>query len=99
MTALQEFDLEIKPAKIVRGQGLCNLAAESASLPADDFNIFDAELYENELLVIPDNPDSWYSDLKFLLLHGHAPKHLTPTKRRALRLKSAPYQLINGILF
>eukprot|EP00253_Pinus_taeda_P028108 PITA_28108 len=29
ITALQEFDLEIKPAKIVQGQGLCKLAAEA----------------------------------------------------------------------
>ena len=70
---------------------MCKLVVESTNLPDDDFNIFDVELYEKELLVIPDNPNSWYSDLKFLLLHGHAPEHLTPTKRRALRLKSAPY--------
>lgn len=29
ITALQEFDLEIKPTNIVRGQGLCRLAAEA----------------------------------------------------------------------
>lgn len=29
VTTLQEFDLEIKPAKIVRGQGLCRLATEA----------------------------------------------------------------------
>jgi hypothetical protein len=26
---LQEYDLEIKPSKIKRGQGLCKLAAEA----------------------------------------------------------------------
>lgn len=29
ITTLQEFDLEIKPSKIVQGQGLCKLAAEA----------------------------------------------------------------------
>eukprot|EP00253_Pinus_taeda_P031038 PITA_31038 len=29
ITALQEFDLEIKPGKIVRGQGLCRLATKA----------------------------------------------------------------------
>jgi len=29
MTALQEYDLEREPAQIVRGQGLCKLAAEA----------------------------------------------------------------------
>ena len=28
MTALQEYDMEIKPAKIVRGQGLCQLTTQ-----------------------------------------------------------------------
>ena len=30
MTALQEYDLEIKPSMIVKGQGLCKLAASSS---------------------------------------------------------------------
>jgi hypothetical protein len=32
MSFIQEFDLEIKPTKIVRGQGLCKLATESQDL-------------------------------------------------------------------
>lgn len=31
MMTLQEYDLEIKPVKIVRGQGLCKMATEVAS--------------------------------------------------------------------
>ena len=33
MTALQEYDLDIKPSTVVKGQGLCKLAAEVAHLP------------------------------------------------------------------
>ena len=29
LTTLQEYDLEIKPSKLVKGQGLCKLAAEA----------------------------------------------------------------------
>jgi hypothetical protein len=29
MAVVQEFDLNIKPAKLVKGQGLCKLAAEA----------------------------------------------------------------------
>ena len=29
MPSIQEFDLEFKPAKIVRGHGLCQLVLES----------------------------------------------------------------------
>jgi hypothetical protein len=29
MEVVQEFDLDIKPAKLVKGQGLCKLVAEA----------------------------------------------------------------------
>ena len=35
MAALQEYDLEIKPSQVIRGLGLCKLAAKSAHLPAN----------------------------------------------------------------
>ena len=46
MTALQEYDLEIKPSPIVKGQGLCKLAAEAAHLPNDK-----AEIVVEEILL------------------------------------------------
>ena len=33
VTTLQEYDLEIKPAKIVRGQGFCRLLAGASNIP------------------------------------------------------------------
>ena len=44
MEFIQEFDLDIKPAKIVKGQGLCKLIAE-----AQDLNNADDPDWENEL--------------------------------------------------
>ena len=44
-------------------------------------------------------PDSWYHDIKFFLLHGNALEHLESRSKRALRLRSSPYQLIDNILF
>jgi hypothetical protein len=41
----------------------------------------------------------WYDDIRHYLLHGSAPRHLDPAKRRALRLKSASFHLINSVLF
>jgi hypothetical protein len=43
--------------------------------------------------------DSWYSDLKFYLTHGTTLEHLDPKKRRELRLRYAPFQIINDVLF
>lgn len=33
VTALQEYDVEIRPAKIVRGQGVCKMLAIASNLP------------------------------------------------------------------
>jgi hypothetical protein len=41
----------------------------------------------------------WYENIRHCLQHGSAPRHLDPTKRRALRLKSASFHLVKGILF
>jgi hypothetical protein len=46
---------------------------------------------------IPTNP--WYDDIRFYLKNESAPHHLDPTKRRALRLKSSSFHLVNGVLF
>jgi hypothetical protein len=43
--------------------------------------------------------ESWYEKLTYLLHHGTCPKNLNPRERRALKLKSAQYRLINLVLF
>ena len=49
--------------------------------------------------VIEQRQDSWYADLKQLLITRAPPEGLNPKQKRALRLKAQPYQLIQGILF
>ena len=44
-------------------------------------------------------PDSWYRDLVHYLQEGLLPEHWNSKQKRALRLKSASYQVIEGILF
>ena len=51
------------------------------------------------MLYIPTSTNSWYNDLKYYLTHGSSPNHLDAPKKRALRLKSTQYQLIDGVLF
>ena len=55
--------------------------------------------YQNQICCAQNPVSPWYDDIKFCLIHGSTPRHLDPTKRRALRLKSSSFQLINGILF
>jgi len=103
VTALQENDLEIKPLKIVRGRGLCKLVTEGRdgikNDNDDDKEELDQAIIEARIQALDDNQDSWYKDLKYLLDTGTTPENLSPKQRRALRLKSTPYQLIQGILF
>lgn len=101
MTFVQEYDLKFQPATIVRGQGLCKLATKALDLENQCQEGWKNELslYTHEVLYVPMLDDSWYNDLKQYLQHGTAPNHLKSKQKRALRLKSAHYQLIIGILF
>jgi hypothetical protein len=55
--------------------------------------------YQNQICCAQNLVSPWYDDIKFCLIHGSSPRHLDPTKRRALILKSSSFHLINGILF
>ena len=56
-------------------------------------------MYEREILQIPTTTNTWYYELKYYLSQEACPKYLDSKKRRALRLKSTLYHLINHILF
>ena len=43
--------------------------------------------------------ESWYRDLVHYLQEGLLPEHWNSKQRRAMRLKSASYQIVEGILF
>jgi len=94
VTALQEYDLEIKPSKIVRGQGLCKLVAEGndEAMQAKDVKKVELEegILQSTVNVIEQNQDSWYSDLRQLLDTRIPHEGLDPKQKRALRLKSIP---------
>jgi hypothetical protein len=100
MEVVQEFDLDIKPSKLVKGKGLYKLEAESQDQVNEDFG------WENEMVLwcgevsyISTGQESWYKNLTYLLHHGTCPKNLNPRERRALRLKYAQYYLESSVLF
>ena len=71
VTALQEYDLEIKPAKIVKGQGFCRLLAGASNIPESG----DTEHMEEINQISITNSESQYAD-------SVSYTHLTlPTKR------------------
>ena len=90
VTTLQEYDLEFKPATIVKVQGLCKLMAESQDNEDNNWES-EAELHMVDVCPLFIAPDSWYRDLVRYLQEGYLPEHWNPKKRRALCLKSSLY--------
>jgi hypothetical protein len=100
MEVVQEFDLYIKPVKLVNGQGLCKLAAEAQDQVNEDPGWEnELALWCSEALYVSLGKESWYGKLTYLLHDGTFPENLNPKERRALRLKSTQYHLINLVLF
>ena len=95
---LQEYDLEFKTKTIIKGQGICKLMAESQdSQEGDQEN--EAEVHMIDMCPIFTAPQSWYRDLIHYLQQGYLSEHWISKQRRALRLKSASYQVIDGVIF
>jgi hypothetical protein len=100
MTSLQEYDLEIVPTRIVRGQGICKLVADSIEKLESQINTSTANQHDEKKICCAQNvTNSWYDNIRFYLLHGSSPCNLDTKNIRALRLKSNSFQLINDILF
>ena len=78
-----EYDVDIRPTKIVKGQGLAKLLAESnfqdlglhlmAEEPAHGEN--QAEL-EKEKIMDFYSASTWYADIVYFLLYLQCPEHL-----------------------
>eukprot|EP00253_Pinus_taeda_P010931 PITA_10931 len=95
VTTLQEYDLEIKPAKIVRGQGFCRLLAGASNISESG----DTDHIEEINQISVTNSESQYADLIFYLKNGHAPPNLSYKNKRAIRLKSKNFVIIDDVLF
>ena len=59
VTDLQEYDLELKPASIVKGQGLCKLMTESKDNEENNWEN-EAELHLMDVCPLFTASDSWY---------------------------------------
>ena len=98
-----EYDLEIKPTKLIKGQGLEKLMAQS-NLRSLDINLI-AAMSENEdegfLFSVSDIflQSPWYSDIVYALQHLSPPPGMSRSKGRSLKIKSAKYCILNSALY
>ena len=59
----------------------------------------EALMYEKEASGTFLDPESWYHDIRFYLVRDMCPEHIDASQRRALRLKSIMYYLVDRILY
>eukprot|EP00253_Pinus_taeda_P026282 PITA_26282 len=95
VTALQEYDIEIKPAKIVKDQGFCRLLAGASNIPESS----DTDQPEIISQVSATDSESQYANLIFYLKNGYAPPNLSYKNKRAIRLKAKNFTIIDDVLF
>jgi hypothetical protein len=78
MAVVHEFDLDIKPAKTVKGQGLCKLVVKAQDLINTEDSGWEnvLSLWCNEALYVPPEKASWYGNVSYLLYHGSCPENL-----------------------
>jgi hypothetical protein len=88
VSKIQEYDLEIKPTKLIKGQGLSQMMAEgnevSLGMKEGSSPMISVMLEELE-------HHDWYSDIIYYLKNLTSINHLTDHKRRVLRLKASKF--------
>ena len=87
VTALQEYDAEIRPYNIVRGQGFFGMLTGASHLSSEEDSGNNVKISKVNL----NDAQSQYDDLIFYLKNGYAPTQLINKTKRALRLKSKQY--------
>lgn len=90
---VQEYHLDIKPTKLVQGNGLCELISKGA----------DAKLSKEEvdipIVLFLISNDEWYAVIAKFITYGEFPSHLSAKDKRAIKLRFAQYVLWENALF
>jgi len=106
---LLEYDVDIKPTKLIKGHGLAKILADSNckalglnyinNLTKETGQIYsqpeDTSLQVHEKYHI----SNWYKDIVYLLQHLETPPDFDKSKSRSLRLKTVKYCIMNQCLY
>ena len=98
IAALFEYDVEIKPTKLIKGQGLAKLMAET-NLQVLDINliaVMSDEDEESTLVQVSDTflSSPWYADILYVLQNLSSSLGIPKNKSRQLKLKAAKFCII-----
>jgi hypothetical protein len=103
IATLLEYGIDIKPTKLVKGQGLAKFMAHS-NHEALGINSFESctntSAQQEEGKVHPDFLASpWYKDIVHVLLNLQAPPELSKTQARSVKLKATKFCILNKFLY
>lgn len=103
IAALLEYDVEIKPTKLVKGQGLAKLMAKS-NLHALDINLIAVMSDENEkrsLIQVSEmfTLSPWYLDIIYVLKNLSPLPGMPRNKAKTLKLKATKFCILNYVLY
>jgi hypothetical protein len=96
-----EFDLEINPTKLIKGQGLAKLLAESnCKILGINFINEQAESSNKRFQgALSLAACTWYKDILYFLQELRPPDGMEKRKERALKFKAVRYCLIDQALY
>jgi hypothetical protein len=101
ITKILEFELEIKPTKLIKGQGLAKLLAESncRALGIDFINEQAESSNRGSQSSVPLAGFPWYKDILYFLQELRPPDGMQKRKARDLKLKAVRYCLVDQTLY
>jgi hypothetical protein len=109
LAKIQEFDLEVKPTKLIKGQVLVKFLAKSNLKALGIYHLQENEVFiEIDELDVPVHTTKilekfsssiWYRNIVSYLLTLQCPNELTSSKSRTLKLHVVKYCIIDGQLY
>lgn len=102
ITTILEYDIEIKPTKLIKGEGLDKLMVES-NCQALDINFIAVIDNEEEMVTaliseaFIESP--WYADIIYVLLNLQAPLELSRIKSTFFKMKYLKFCVLDNGLF
>ena len=101
IAALLEYDIEIRPTKLIKGQGLANMLTDSncESLQLNFLSCQSNRLDTGVEVMIDFTTSPWYFDIVHVLQNLHALAGLNKTRARSVKLKAAKFCILNQYIY
>ena len=103
IATLLEYDLEIRPTKLIKGQGRAKLMEQSncEALGMNFFGDLSGDFFQGEMIEV--HPyflaSSWYKDIIYVIQNIQDPPGLSKTHEIFIKLKLAKFRILNSYLY